>query len=549
VRLSLAFLPYRLAFLWWQVGLCSIGALLTLSAGDSFAQQIENPTPLRLELAGTRDEQWVDVVPLPADSSLLVYTERIHRHEGDSEKHLFQHYDAALHLQWATTVHLPAGADCEALAADNVSPYALFTVENDDRTLLIVRFELQQHRAQVLHYQLPVAINPLAFEVSGPEAFVVAMAYRQQTVLRLPLTDSAAVQFLPTLSSPTTSIADAAPEPGGLTVVTAERLPDLTRLLVRPFSTGAALPGDLRVLQSPPPASLTSARIGEVRDIDRPRFLAGTYATRDPRFAQGFFSTLLPPPEAPESLAPPTIFYYDLPTLPHYYDRFGPRRRVRAAARARRRRSQGLETIAHARLLLHRPLLLPDGGYILIAEQYYPRYRGDMWGYRNFSQRMYSSLGAFSYGLPGYYGAYDPTNVWDRGLDGYVYTQALVCGFEASGRLRWQQSFVLGNLTRPQLREHVAAALVPGTNEIMLAAPSDNGEHIRYVRVGPTVSSPEKPTELTLLPAQPTRERILETSGLRVLPWYGGRLLGIGFQDLKRPGQHERTAFVIQEVR
>ncbi len=522
------------------VALCSVG-------GN--AQQPESAPPLRLELVGTRDEQAVDVLPLPADSSLLVYTDRVRRHEGDPEKHLFQKYDAALQLKWSVFVHLPAGAECRALTADRLAPYALFTIENDDRTLLVVRFRGGTRDAQLLHYKLPVGIRPLAFEVSDPEAFVIALAYQQQTVLRLPLADSALVQFLPTLSSPTTSIADVAPEPGGLTVLTAERLPESARLLVRSFGTSAMLPGDLNVLQSPPPASLTSGRVGMAATPDAARFVTGTYATRDPRFAQGFFSTLLPA-ESADTFAPPAIYYYDLPTLPHYYDRFGPRHRARAAARARRRRSEGRETVAHARLLLHRPIALPDGGYVVVSEQYYPRYRGgDAWGYRGISSRMYAGLGGFAYGLPGYYGAYDPMNVWDRGLDGYVYTQALVCGFDESGRLRWQQSFVLGNLTRPELREQVAVGLAPDGSEVTLAAPSDNGERVRYVRVGAATPSPEKPAELTLTPAQSTRERLLETRGLRVLPWYGGRLLGLGFQSLKAPGHRERGAFVVQEVR
>lgn len=526
--------------------------MLVLGASEAPAQPEAARARRRLELPASPSERRVDVLPIAADSSILVYSDFRQRHEGDANKHQFDAYDTHLRRRWTTTVHLPAGTEIRALTADGAVPYALCTTEADARVLLVLRFAPGTGAGHVFRYRLPVAVAPLSFEVSG-EAFVVATAYRQQTVVRLPLRDSAAGQFLPILSSPATSVADAVPEPGGLAVLTAERLEATTRLLLRPFQTSALsgsapAPGALRVLQSPHPASLTAGRVAAAPTPAAPRLVVGTYATRDPRLAQGIFSTLLPPESDLTTEAPPTLYYYDLPTLPHYYDRFRPRHRTRAMARAHRRRTAGRETIAHARLLLHRPLPLPDGGYALVAEQYYPRYRGgDAWSYRGFSPGYASSLRGFAYGLPGYYGAYDPVNVWDRGLDGYVFTQALVFAFDAAGRLRWQNTFVLGNLTRPDLSAVVGATVRP-SGAIVLAAPTENGERLRQLVLAGTTAAAEKPAESPLFPADPATERLPDARATRVLPWHPGHLLVVGYQRIRPTGKREREVFVIEEL-
>jgi hypothetical protein len=523
---------------------CLIGFEAT---GQFIAPSWPSSNRKRLEINGAPSELIIEVQPIPADSGFLVYTNHLDRHQGDAEKHSFSTYNHRLERRWTTNVHLPAGTECRALTVDGAVPYALCTTTDAPRTLLILRFAPASGETQLYHYQLPALIQPLAFEVSGPEAFVVAMAYRQQTVLRLPLLDSAAVQFLPTLSGPTTSIADAVPEPGGLTVLTAERLDATTRLLLRPFRTATHLPTELQVLQSPMPANLTTGRIAAIPSIAIPRFLVGTYSTRDPRYAQGFFSTRLSPTTGGEGSMPTQLYYYDLPTLPHYYDRFRPRRRARAMARAKRRRAAGLETTAHARLLLHRPLPLPNGGYVVVAEQYYPRYRsGDSWGYRRLGTGFYPGMNGFAYGLPGLYGNYDPVNVWDRGLDGYVFTQALVCAFDSTGRLRWQNSFVLGNLTRPDLNEQVVATVLP-SGGVALVAISDNYERLHQVTITGS-NTPAAPRETKLLPAIPDTERLLDVRTAQVLAWHTGHALCVGFQRIRPQGKREREVFVIEDV-
>lgn len=520
--------------------LCSVTILLPPPA--PFAETLP-----RLEILATPSEQRFEVLPIAADSSVLVYGEQVRRHEGDPEKHRFQLYDHRLRPRWQTAVHLPAGTQVRALTADGALPYALCTAEADSRALLVVAFAAGTGAGRVLRYQLPVGVEPLAFEVSGPDAFVVATAYRQQTVMRLPLRDSAAAQFLPILSSPATSVADAVPEPGGLAVLTAERLDESSRLLLRPFQLPSAAPAGLHVLQGPHPASLTAGRVAPVPP-SAPRLVVGTYATRDLRLAQGIFSTLLPPATAPGAPPAPPIYYYDLPTLPHYYDRFGPRRRVRAAARAARRRGEGRETTAHARLLLHRPLPLPGGGHALVAEQYYPRYRGDSWNYRGAGLLPYAGgLSGFAYGLPGLYGNYDPLNVWNRGFDGYVFTQALVLAFDAAGRLRWQNTFVLNNLNRPELRATTAAAVLPG-GAVRLVAPTDDGEHLRGLTLSGSGPAPAAPDETPLVPSTgPTH--LLNARDTRVAAWYGPHLLSTGFQELKTAGGRGREVFVVEAVR
>lgn len=507
------------------------------------------PPPVRLELEGSHGDQHTDVLPIGADSSVLVYRDQLDRHEGNAEKHQFRKYDHALRLRWTTNVHLPAGTDCVALTADGTAPYALCTPP-DERSLLVLRFDAKSGAGEVLHYRMPTSVMPLAFEVSGPNAFVVVRAYQQQTVLRLPLRDSAAGQFLSVLSGPAASVSDVAAEDGGATILTAERLRESGRLLLQRFSPDGMPTVGPWLLQGPYPATLTAARLAAPPAPDQPRLVVGTYATRDMRYAQGVFSCLLPPVPTETQ---PQILYYDLPTLPHYYDRYGRRHRERAATRAKRRREAGLETVARTRLLLHRPLRTPEGGYLLVAEQYYPRYRaGDQWYNRMYMSSLYPGyyrpMAPFAYGLPGYYGPYDPWNAWDRGPDGYVYTQALVCAFDAAGRLRWQQSFVLHQLNRSSLAEQVTVDLLPG-NRLALAVPTDDGTGFYQTMIDANTPGPEKPSAQTPLPAQPATERVTDTRDVQVYAWCPGRLLVTGFQNISTRGKRARAVFFVNVVK
>lgn len=537
------------AQVWFFCG--RVGRILVLAtalglSGSATAQpavRADLAQPARLELPGSERDQHCQVVPIAVDSSVVVYTEDTRRHEGDTQRHCFQAFDHQLRPRWKSYVHLPAGAVCQLLETNGPVACALFVTARE-REVLVVRLSPTNGAAWVRHYVLPVPILPLAFAVRGSDAFVVAWAYRQQTVIRLPLRttgpDSVA-QFLPTLSASTTSVSDVVPDATGLTVLLAERQHELARLLVRPFDSAARPQLAPLPLQAPWPLSLTAGRLAPTTLPGAPRLVVGTYATRDVRYAQGIFSALLPADDGsnPGSSPPgvPPIRYYDLPTLPHYYDRLGPRRRARASARAVRRRRAGLETIARARLLLHRPLSVPDGGYVLIAEQYYPRFRaGDAWGYRAWGGGL--RLQPFAYGVPGLYGPYDPLNVWDRGFDGYVYTQAIVMGFDATGQLRWQQSFVLGNVVRRELAEQVAAVVESGgvsSWHVALALSHGTGDldEVRYGLVGPNQPSPA--LVLRASPRANDRARVYETSLTRVLAWRPGYLLACGYQRVGPP--------------
>ena len=104
----------------------------------------------------------------------------------------------------------------------------------------------------------------------------------------------------------------------------------------------------------------------------------------------------------------------------------------------------------HYRLLLHELLPQPDGGYVLVAEVYYPHYRYNSYG---------SYAGPFNNGLGNQYGTSPYGN--SRVFDGYQTTHALVCGFDRAGNLLWDNIFVVENLRRYELEEAVRVQPLP----------------------------------------------------------------------------------------
>ncbi len=107
------------------------------------------------------------------------------------------------------------------------------------------------------------------------------------------------------------------------------------------------------------------------------------------------------------------------------------------------RKSQGRDLRLQYRLLVH-DIIERNGQYVMIAEAYYPEYR------TNYNS-MYPGPMGWGYG----YGAWGgmPYNRNMPIFDGWVYTHAVIAGFDRQGNLVWDNSFEISDVKTFSLRE------------------------------------------------------------------------------------------------
>jgi hypothetical protein len=261
----------------------------------------------------------------------------------------------------------------------------------------------------------------------------------------------------------------------------------------------------------------------------------GTYSLRDATYAQGLFASDLRPTTGTGTKPP--LRFYDFFHLKHFFDYLKPSRQARLRLRIQRRIARsGPPTRWHYRLLLHELLPQPDGGYVLVAEVYYPHYRYNSYGnYTGPFNNLGNQFGGAGYGN-------------SRVFDGYQTTHALVCGFDRSGTLLWDNIFVVENLRRYELEEAVRLQALPD-GRLVLAYLDE--EKLRYKLINRTEPAPND--QHVLIQTGPnsndtSTERIMDTSQADLLPWFGSRFVAIGYQRVRVEHGKDREVFFLNSV-
>jgi hypothetical protein len=310
-----------------------------------------------------------------------------------------------------------------------------------------------------------------------------------------------------------------------------------SRLLLKQLTDRGQLVSS-EFVQAESDRSLITAQLTPPQDTTA-RLLMGTYSLRDANFAQGLFATDLRATSGTGAKSP--LRFYDFLRLKHFFDYLKPSRRARLRLRTERRIARSVRPLRwHYRLLLHELLPQPDGGYVLVAEVYYPHYR-----YSNYGSYTgpFNSLGN-QYGGFGHPGTYN-----SRIFDGYQTTHALVCGFDRSGTLLWDNTFVVQNLRRSDLEEAVRLQSLPD-GRLVLAYLDEH--KLRYKLINRAESSPndhEVPiqTALSTAPANGA-ERPADTSQADLLPWFGSRFVATGYQRVRVDNGPDREVFFLNSV-
>jgi len=489
----------------------------------------------RTELPLEPSDSEVHVQALPADSTVVLL---LGRNKPLSSKSVFsfQQYDQALHLRQETALEVPDEFDFTRMCAEGSTVYALFASHSNPGRLWAAAYNGRLAQVRTQQFDTKLSREVVELKALDGRLFATVLLNDQQHVTAL-LLDVATgqMQYLPSVYEPLptqlTFVADAATRRAEY--VLSQTNGRKSRLLLKQLTDRGQLVKS-EFVQAESERSLITAQVTPPQDTTA-RLLMGTYSLRGPDFAQGLFATDLGTPTTAGTKQP--LRFYDFLHLKHFFDYLKPSRQARLRQRMARRLVRSSAPVRwHYRLLLHELLPQPDGGYVLVAEVYVPHYRYNSYG---------TYTGPFN-NIGNQFGTSPYAN--SRVFDGYETTHAVVCGFDRSGALIWDNTFVVENLRRVELEEAVRLQRL-ADGRLVLAYLDE--EKLRYKLINRAEDSPNDQQVVIRTGADPTdadAERTSDTSQADLLPWFGSRFVATGYQRVKVEHGPDRQVFFLNSV-
>ena len=493
----------------------------------------------RVELALDPGTGEAHVQALPADSSVVVLLGRPRSRLSQETVYAFQQYDRDLRLRTERPVDVPAEFRFVRLCAEPRIVYALFSSADHPGRLLVAAYDARGGQALTQVFETKMTRDVLELKaLDGKLLATVMLADGQHLTALLLDVATGRLQFLSSVYErvPTrlSFVADAVA--GRAEYVLSQTNGRKSRLLLKQLTDGGQLVRS-EYVQAESERSLITAQLSPPQDTSA-RLLMGTYSLRDPDYAQGLFATDLSADQGVHS----ALRFYDFRRLKHFFDYLNPVHLARLQRRDERRAANAQEPQRwHYRLLLHELLPQAGGGYVLAAEVYTPRYRTSPYYGNRYYGRGYGYGGLpydFQNGLSNY--------GTPRAFDGFQTSHVVVCGFDRTGTLLWDNTYVLDDVHRQELEETVRLLPLPDGRLALAYLRDDDKLHYKLVNQGETA-----PNDLAVplfTPPADSPDKVLESEATDLAPWFGTRFVASGFQHLRRPGQADRDVFFLNAV-
>lgn len=215
-------------------------------------------------------------------------------------------------------------------------------------------------------------------------------------------------------------------------------------------------------------------------------------------------------------------------------------------ARIQRQKEKGRDLKLQYRLLVH-DIIQRNGQYVMVAEVYYPEYRNNNWN----APGMMGGFGMGGFGM----GGFGFGNPWNNGFyapyrnypvfDGYVYTHAVIAGFDLQGNLLWDNSFEINDVKTFVLKEKVKVNFEEG--QINLAYNQGGKLKTKVIRGSEVVEGKES-VELANYEGDKVRKSFTDD----VEYWYGNHFLAWGYQRIRNDenaqARGRREVFYFEKV-
>jgi len=227
--------------------------------------------------------------------------------------------------------------------------------------------------------------------------------------------------------------------------------------------------------------------------------LIGNYSLDCTPYSQGIYVSRVKAGDT----EPTGTRYINFSELQNFFNYLKPRQQQKMLDKISRRQKEGKDVKFRYRLLVH-DLIPTDDGLVLLAEVYYPQYKGS------------SSSFLFANG-----------RTFDRSQDGYRYTHAFLCSFDQQGNLVWDNSVSIPDLTSYKLHPMVQ---VSRQGERLVVGFPQNGEiKTEVLERGKIVGERQ---HYSLKEDLSENEKIVTAENEHLEAWYGQHFLACGFQKI-----------------
>lgn len=253
----------------------------------------------------------------------------------------------------------------------------------------------------------------------------------------------------------------------------------------------------------------------------REKIIVGTYAVKETSAANGlYFARVINDDKF-------IINYYNFTHFNRFFDFLPDREKERILKKRAKQENKGKELNLGFQLLVH-DLIRQKDQYILIAEAYYPTYRTEPYTYTTVIN-----------GVPIIQTRYITV------FDGYLYTHAIIAGFNEEGIMLWDNSFEMGDFKSFSLEPRVNVSIKP--DGIVLAYGTYNEIKTKVIRGTRVLDGkndvPIKTGNVNDVVRKPELSHINQ--------WYGEYFLVWGYQTIKnqQSDDRKRTVFFFNKVR
>ncbi len=399
---------------------------------DTVKGQIVQPTRVEIEL-GEYDD-YFQVISAKNEGLVLVRESR----ESTSPRTIgweVKNYDTNLEQKWARIFEIDINYDFKGYEYRPGLVYLLFqsnNYQNDKLIVLVISLENAAYDKYEINTVLPISLTE--FTVTGNAVLFGGYVNYMPAVIHYDLS-SKKVKVLPGIYNNRSELVEIrVDEKTNIfnILVTEKTYDKRNTLAIKTFDPE----GNLLQNKSLETQGNNSILFGRsTRFNASEQFIAGTYSSNKSAFSSGIFIAKLDPRGGQE------ITYLSYGDLKNFFSYMKAKREARVRDRINTRKIKGKRVKFKYRLLVH-DIVEKDDMYLLFGEAFYPKYNNS-----SISSLPYANYRPFGRNTENMYFA------------GYKYTHAVVIAFDKEGKVLWDNSFEINDVTSYSLDQYVNASI------------------------------------------------------------------------------------------
>ncbi len=413
-------------------------------------------------------------------------------------------YDSSLHQEWKTELLLDISFEFTGYEYRNNNAYFLFHTSpyrSDKMAIVVMDLATQEIEQYEAEYAFPLQITE--FTVVGNAAILGGYANYMPAIIHFDFS-SKKIKVLRGIYSNRSELVEVSVDEKQqiLNVIVTEKTYDKrTTLAIKTFDRDGELLQNTRLETK----GENNILFGKSTKFNAEKqFIAGTYANRKSKYSNGIFIAEL------DKSGKQDITYISYGDLKNFFSYMKTKREARVRSRINKRKTLGKRSKIHYKLLVN-DIIEKDDKYILFGEAFYPKY-STQYSYLNAAiAPRYGNRGSGQY------------------FDGYKYTHAVVIAFNKKGKVLWDNSFEINDVTSYNLEQYVHASIEE--ERAVLLYQFENKIRSKIINEDEIIEGKTTKDIETKFAADEAKENNYDIGGLEL--WYDKYFYAYGVQKIK----------------